>query len=86
MVYRMNVPVYEFNETMKVQDIPTFVDILDPANIDSLVEPSPFPDDVITDLEEEFSIPTEELEPSHASFKKAVKDALECVESPSIAS
>jgi len=86
MVYKMNVPVFELGEMMKVQDVPTFVDILDPTNTSSLAEPSPFPDDIVSDLEEEFSIPPEALDPENPSFKRTIRNAMDRLELPSTVS
>lgn len=77
IVYKMKLPVFDFGgELSKMNDISIGVDILNPAFEQSLSEVQPFDDDVLRDLEEEFAIPPEQLNPSSPHFQRTVTSAL----------
>lgn len=77
MVYGMKVPVFGYGREMKVRDIPTFVDILDPAHTPELRAVQPLPKDLIDDLDAEFAIDPARLEPGHPSYKQTVRRVLD---------
>ena len=77
IIYKMNVPVYDLRgEKQKVKDIPIGLDILNPVQDKSLREIQVFDEETLKDLEQEFAIPSDNLEPSSRPFKDAIGRAL----------
>lgn len=77
MVYAMEVPVYDLGgQAMKVRQIESFLDILDPLHTD-LGNVVPFSEDLAEVFREEMLLRPESLDPASASYKAVVKDALE---------
>jgi uncharacterized protein YwgA len=63
IVYKMKVPVVQYcGEVRAVKDIPLYVDILDPEN-EYLSDLPPIPQQILEDLEAEFSTSSEDLNP-----------------------
>ena len=76
VVYRMQVPVHDLGgELERVRKIPLGLNILDPVNT-KLVDVRPFDEEILKDLEEEFSIPAEDLQPTSRSFRETVGKAV----------
>lgn len=72
-VYKMNVPVISYgNKRLKVKEIGSFIDILDPIRDDKLRDIEPLPEDTISDLKEEFAIQASRLDPQNASVRASV--------------
>lgn len=77
IVYGLVVPVLQLDgEELKVRDIPKFYDIIDPVCTPGLKDVQPLDARLIADVEEELSIPPEDLRPSSPKYKRAVKAAL----------
>jgi hypothetical protein len=69
-VYEMVVPVIEYdNATLKVKDIGYCTDILDPLRLFNLKESANFPADTLEDLQSEFRIPLEALDPANEQVR-----------------
>lgn len=76
-IYKMTVPVYDLRgEKRKVKDISFGLDILNPAQDKSLREIQVLDEETLNDLEQEFAIPPDNLEPSGRPFKATIRRAL----------
>ena len=76
-VYGLNVPVVDYGgQRVLVAEIPTGLDILDPAHTDNLEDIQPLPPDLINDIQSELAIPAERLRPDHPSMKRTIRQAL----------
>ncbi len=63
IVYKMEVPVVQFNgKVMTVRDIPLHTDIIDPA-LENLSDIPVFTQEALDDLQVEFSLSAEDLDP-----------------------
>ena len=77
-VYRMTVPVIDYNnETKKVRDIEHCVDIIDPVKDKNLREIQLFTEDLIQDLKAEFSIPARKLRKDNPEIEAESRRRLE---------
>lgn len=79
-VYAMEVPVFDLGgERLRVKDISTFLDILDPVH-SNLADVEPFDPDTVGMIREELKLDPAVLEPTHPSYQAAVRGALEKVD------
>lgn len=77
IVYKMVVPVVDLeNKLMKVRDIAACTDILDPIRNQN-AEDVVLPDDLVSDLKEEFQIPPDRLNPNNPEVRAQAVRALE---------
>lgn len=77
-VYKLSVPVYDFGgQTAVVKKIPIFTDIFDPLHDQTTNELPTLDDETLRQMQEEFAITDEQLDPSNIGFKKSVNEALE---------
>jgi hypothetical protein len=62
-------------QKMKIEEIPLCVDIIDPTN-EGLEDFEPFPSQVLDDLQIEFSLTREKLNPDNPANVKLAVDSL----------
>jgi hypothetical protein len=76
-VYDMFVPVIDHGDRLsKVKDIKPFTDILDPLVDQHLEDIELFPEDLVSDIKEEFTIPGAQLDPQNAAVRESVARTL----------
>jgi len=76
IVYNRSVSVVGLNgEVMKVRDIPPCIDILFPVE-ERLAEPIRFPKELVSDLQTEFSLSAEDLDPNNPVNIKLAREAM----------
>ena len=61
---------------MRVRDIGTGLDIIDPARDPNLHEVAPFDDDTLAELAAEMAMPAEVLNQQSSGFKRTISDAM----------
>jgi len=77
IVYGMKVPVAQFNgKIMRVRDIPKHVDIICPGS-ENLFDFSVFPQEIVEDLQTEFSLTPEDISPDNPHNISAAQAALD---------
>ena len=77
LVYGLKVPVHDLGgKVVRVKDIPSFFDILNPRLRKVTREVQPLSGQVIQDLMEEFTIPPADLSPKSVLHKQIISSAL----------